>query len=250
MGISKFGSKKHSILFSKNAPQAKPKQAVADKTDKPTRNIVQVKTSTLIKRHHDRQILLKQQASFTKLALEFKYVDNYQLLDKVMPVLAKNYFELSSQFLQMAINQLLKDERLQGVILTNEPTFTSKGAKVELQTTTNNQKQLLLASTMLGVLYQMINQVVYNARREADMFAFNINVGISCIEQNSLLEGLTEFNERENVLLSLQYSVLKLIENEVAINKNTKQKYYYVNNMNDDLLLTLIRICNNVLEME
>ncbi len=242
-------SKKVSILFPKNPP--KPTSATStNKVEKPARNIIQVKQSSLIKKHHDRQSLLNSQPSFTKLVLEFKYVDKYKLLEKVMPAVVTPYYELCSQLLQIAINQLLTDKRLQGIKLVNQPTFSIQGAKVELATTNNNQTQLLLASTMLANLYQMINQVVYEARREAKLFAFNMNIGISYTEQESVISELNEFNEHENVIVSLQYNALKLIKDKVTITKNTEQKYNYVNNMTEDLLLTLIRIRNKILEME
>ncbi|MBS9779325.1 MAG: hypothetical protein KGV51_01740 [Moraxellaceae bacterium] len=239
---------KRSILFPQNP--TKPKQPSTEKIKKPASNIVQVKKSTLIKKRHDKPSLLTEQPSFTKLAIEFQYVDKYHLLEKVMPVIAKNYFDLSSQLLQMAITELLADERLLGVTLVNKPVFTAKGAKVKLQTTTNDQKQLLLASTMLANLYQMINQVVYDTRRKEKNFAFNMNIGISYIEQNSVLKGLTEFNKNENVIIGLQYSALKLIKNKVSIHKNRQEKYHYLDNMNRDLLSTLVDIRNYILEME
>ncbi len=252
--MKKFSSKGHSILFPKKATQPKPKPSAVTNidVDKQTKQIVQIKQSTLIRQHHkhNRPSLLSGEPSFTKLALKFKYVDKYHLLDKVMPELAKDYFDICSQLLQMAITQLLADKRLQGVSLVNEPSFTTEGAKIELATTNNDQKQLLLASTMLAVLSQMINKVVYDVRREAKIFAFNMNIGISYIDENLLLTEFTEFNKNENVIVSLQYNALKLIKDKVTINKNVEQKYHYVDNMSEDLLLTLVRIRNNVLEME
>ncbi len=251
-GATKITPKGHAMLFARNASKTKPKPSAISNVDidKQAKKIVQVKQSILMKKGHNRPSLLSGKRPFTKLALEFKYVDKYNLLDKVMPAVVSPYFELCSQFLQITINQLLTDKRLQGVTLVNQPTFSIEGAKVELQTTSNDQKQLLLASTMLAVLYQMINQVIYDTRREAEMFAFNMNIGIADIEQESILGDFSEFNEYENVIISLQYSELKLIEKEVIITKNTEQKYHYVSNMKDDILLTLIRIRNNILEME
>ncbi len=252
MPTKRFSSKGHSILFPKNATKPKPKQSAVTHVDvdKQAKEIVQVKKSILIKKRHDRPSVLSGEPPFTKLALEFKYVDKYNLLDKVMPAVAMPYFELCSHLLEIAVNQLLADKRLQGVSLVDIPIFTAKGARIELETTANGQKQLLLASTMLASLYQMINQVVYEARREAKQFAFNMNVGISYIKQESILNEFTEFNEHENVIVSLQYTALKSIKDEVIINKNTEKNYHYVNNMNEDLLLTLIHIRNNILEME
>ncbi len=246
--------KGHSILSPKKISKTKTKQSAVTNIeldiDKQAKKIVQVKQSKLIKKAHDRPSILSGQPPFTKLSVEFRYVDKYQLLNKIMPMIANSYFELCSQFLQMAINHLLTDERLEGVSLVNQPSFSIKGASVELQTTTNDQKQLLLASTMLANLYQMINQVVYDARREAKVFAFQMNIGISDIEQDSLLNKVTEFNKDENVIMSLQYSALKLIKDEAVINKNTQQQYYYLENMNQQLLSMLMRIRNNILQME
>lgn len=164
----------------------------------------------------DRQKLSAKRA-FDTVDVQIVYDDKYKLLDKLAPETANPYFALCTQLLQQAIDELLKQPLLHGVTLQNEPRFDHQGALVVLKARDSHSK-VALAGAMLGKLYLMLNETIYDKHRELSRFALPVKIGVSDDGQLRAMQQLTERHvKREELLLLLPESGVKQINSHMQL---------------------------------
>lgn len=181
------------------------------------------------------------------------YDDNYRLLDKLAPETADPYFALCSQLLNQAITELLKQPLLHGVKLMNEPRFDHSGALVVLKAD-NTHSKVALAGAMLGKLYIMLNQIIYDKHRELSRFALPIKIGVSDDKQarplNQLLESVGKRNE---MLMLFPKSGFKQVGNHMQMRNLPRpttvheRECAFFDGTNEAMMQRLIDVRNAVL---
>lgn len=185
--------------------------------------------------------------------VQIVYDDNYRLLDKLAPETADPYFTLCSQLLNQAINELLKQPLLHGISLHNQPKFDHSGAVVVLKAD-NSHSKAALAGVMLGKLYLMLNQIIYDKHRELSRFALPIRVGVSDDKQARPLSNLlTTVGRRGEMLILFPKSGLKQIGNHVQVRSLPRPTTVYeresafFDGTNEAMMQRLIDVRNAVL---
>lgn len=185
--------------------------------------------------------------------VQIVYDDNYHLLDKLAPETADPYFTLCSQLLNQAITELLKQPLLHGIYLDNEPKFDHSGAVVVLKAE-NNHSKAALAGVMLGKLYLMLNQIIYDKHRELSRFALPIRVGVSDDAQARPLSHLLEsVGRRGEMLILYPKSGLKEIGNHIQVRNLPRPTTVYeresafFDGTNEPMMQRLIDVRNAVL---
>ena len=185
--------------------------------------------------------------------VQIVYDDNYHLLDKLAPETADPYFTLCSQLLNQAITELLKQPLLHGIYLDNEPKFDHSGAVVVLKAE-NNHSKAALAGVMLGKLYLMLNQIIYDKHRELSRFALPIRVGVSDDAQARPLSHLLEsVGRRGEMLILYPKSGLKEIGNHIQVRNLPRPTTVYeresafFDGTNEAMMQRLIDVRNAVL---
>ncbi len=192
------------------------------------------------------------------LQVEISFIDKYSLLSKLSPDMASSYLNLCSELLQQASEQLLKLPMLDGISLVNQPVFNQQGAVVELKsipTLSSEPNQLALAGLMLGALYKMLNEIIYEKHREHGQFALTVTIGISQIGQENTMHKLLKSRAGEHeVLILLAKEELKYIERYIRVkrintpNNLSEGECVYVKAINNELLKKIIKVRNSVLE--
>ena len=185
--------------------------------------------------------------------VQIVYDDNYRLLDKLAPETADPYFTLCSQLLNQAISELLKQPLLHGIYLDNEPKFDHSGAVVVLKAD-NNHSKAALAGVMLGKLYLMLNQIIYDKHRELSRFALPIRVGVSDDAQARPLSHLLEsVGRRGEMLILYPKAGLKEIGNHIQVRNLQRPTTVYeresafFDGTNEAMMQRLIDVRNAVL---
>ena len=185
--------------------------------------------------------------------VQIVYDDNYRLLDKLAPETADPYFTLCSQLLNQAITELLKQPLLHGIYLDNEPKFDHSGAVVVLKAE-NNHSKAALAGVMLGKLYLMLNQIIYDKHRELSRFALPIRIGVSDDAQARPLSHLLEsVGRRGEMLILYPKSGLREIGNHIQVRNLQRPTTVYeresafFDGTNEAMMQRLIDVRNAVL---
>ncbi|WP_131667897.1 hypothetical protein [Psychrobacter pygoscelis] len=185
--------------------------------------------------------------------VQIVYDDNYRLLDKLAPETADPYFTLCSQLLNQAVTELLKQPLLHGVSLLNQPKFDHSGAVVVLKAD-NDHSKVALAGVMLGKLYLMLNQIIYDKHRELSRFALPIRIGVSDDKQARPLSNLlTTVGRRGEMLILFPKSGLKQIGNHVQLRSLPRPTTVYeresafFDGTNEAMMQRLIDVRNAVL---
>ena len=181
------------------------------------------------------------------------YDDKYHLLDKLAPETAEPYFILCSQLLNQAINELLKQPLLHGISLINEPRFDHSGALVVFKAD-NSHSKVALAGAMLGKLYIMLNQIIYDKHRELSRFALPVKVGISDDKQARPLNQLLKtVGRRDEMLMLFPKSGFKQVGNHMQVrnlqNPTTvyERESAFFDGTNEAMMQRLIDVRNAVL---
>lgn len=185
--------------------------------------------------------------------VQIVYDDNYRLLDKLAPETADPYFTLCSQLLNQAITELLKQPLLHGIYLDNEPKFDHSGAVVVLKAE-NNHSKAALAGVMLGKLYLMLNQIIYDKHRELSRFALPIRIGVSDDAQARPLSHLLEsVGRRGEMLILYPKTGLREIGNHIQVRNLQRPTTVYeresafFDGTNEAMMQRLIDVRNAVL---
>ncbi|MDO5768969.1 MAG: hypothetical protein Q4P13_05645 [Psychrobacter sp.] len=181
------------------------------------------------------------------------YDDHYRLLDKLAPEAAEPYFTLCSQLLNQAINELLKQPLLYGISLHNSPKFNHSGALVVLKAD-NSHSKVALAGVMLGKLYLMLNQIIYDKHRELSRFALPVKVGVSDEMLSRPLGQLLESVGKRNEMIILYPKLgLKQIGNHIQLRNLARPTTVYeresafFDGTNEAMMQRLIDVRNAVL---
>lgn len=181
------------------------------------------------------------------------YDDKYRLLDKLAPETAEPYFTLCSQLLNQAIHELLKQPLLHGISLINEPRFDHSGALVVFKAD-NSHSKVALAGAMLGKLYIMLNQIIYDKHRELSRFALPVKVGISDDKQARPLNQLLKtVGRRDEMLMLFPKSGFKQVGNHMQVrnlqNPTTvyERESAFFDGTNEAMMQRLIDVRNAVL---
>lgn len=181
------------------------------------------------------------------------YDDKYHLLDKLAPETAEPYFTLCTQLLNQAITELLKQPLLHGISLINEPRFDHSGALVVLKAD-NSHSKVALAGAMLGKLYIMLNQIIYDKHRELSRFALPVKIGVSDDKQaRPLAQLLQSIGRRNEMLMLFPKSGFKQVGNHMQVrslqNPTTvyERESAFFDGTNEAMMQRLIDVRNAVL---
>ncbi len=194
------------------------------------------------------------------LQVQISFVDKYSLLSKLSPDMANSYLQLCSELLQQASIELLKLPMLDGISLVNQAKFNQQGAVIELKsipTPSSEQNQLALAGLMLGALYKMLNEIIYEKHREVGQFALTVAIGISQAGRENAMQKLLKTRAADHdVLMLLAKAELKYIERYIRVkristpNNVSERECVYVKAINNELLKKIIKVRNSVLEAD
>lgn len=196
---------------------------------------------------------LTAQRNVEVVDVQIIYDDHYRLLDKLAPEAAEPYFMLCSQLLNQAITELLKQPLLYGITLHNEPKFDHSGSLVVLKAD-NSHSKVALAGVMLGKLYLMLNQIIYDKHRELSRFALPVKVGVSDeMLSRPLAQLLQTVGRRNEMIILYPKSGLKQIGNHVQVRSLPRPTTVYeresafFDGSNEAMMQRLIEVRNAVL---
>lgn len=218
------------------------------------------------------------------MAVKIVFVDKYNLLPKLASEAAQPYYNLCTQLLEQAVHELLEDLQLSGVYLANEPQFDAAGATVvfgcmptaedyidvddkeedELDELTklnkaNSRKpktaeeKVAWAGVMFGVLYKMLNQIIYDKHRELKRFALPVRFGVTELNRKDAIKSLMKTKSKHEILLLLATEPLKIISRHIKLGRlNRPTSVYerecvYVEGEDDQTMMQLIAVRNRVL---
>lgn len=156
------------------------------------------------------------------LELQIRFFDEFYLLQRVAPEIAKPYLQLCAELLSRACDSLFSSNNalinryIKDVEVQNSIKFTDYGAVVHL---TGKTEQLPLAAVLLSKLVIILNQVVYEKHRELSRFALPMTVGISLDSQFDDTQRLmSNHAKQDGLLLLLPKPVLKTLSGHVQFN--------------------------------
>lgn len=185
-----------------------------------------------------------------EIELQIHFYDQYHLLKRVAPEVAKPYFQLCNQLLMRASNSLFNSSNnvlnryIKDVYIKDNSHFNAKGAVVHLAGKT---EQLPLAAVLLSKLLIILNQVVYEKHRELSRFALPLTIGTSISHQFDDVQKLMANHAKEDGLLLLYpLDLLKTLDGKVQF-KNlqhpttiTEREMVWYNGLSETLMTELI----------
>ena len=134
-----------------------------------------------------------------------QFYDEFNLLDRLAPEVATPYFALCQALLQRTIDSFNPSKGAlrryaNRVHISEVGTFDQNGATLQL---TGDTRQLALASVLIGKLFIMLSQVVYEKHRELSRFALPVCVGATSDDQQADLARVLAKRSKANALLVL-----------------------------------------------
>jgi hypothetical protein len=141
-----------------------------------------------------------------EIELQIHFYDQYHLLKRVAPEVAKPYFQLCNQLLMRASNSLFNSSNnvlnryIKDVYIKDNSHFNANGAVIHLA---GKAEQLPLAAVLLSKLLIILNQVVYEKHRELSRFALPLTIGTSISHQFDDVQKLMANHAKEDGLLLL-----------------------------------------------
>ena len=185
-----------------------------------------------------------------EIELQIHFYDQYHLLKRVAPEVAKPYFQLCNQLLMRASNSLFNSSNnvlnryIKDVYIKDNSHFNANGAVVHLA---GKAEQLPLAAVLLSKLLIILNQVVYEKHRELSRFALPLTIGTSISHQFDDVQKLMANHAKEDGLLLLYpLDLLKTLDGKVQF-KNlqhpttiTEREMVWYNGLSETLMTELI----------
>ncbi len=157
------------------------------------------------------------------LALQIRFFDEFGLMQRVAPELAKPYLQLCVELLSRACDSLfgansaLINRYVRDVTVQNTVKFTDHGAVVHLS---GNPAQLPLAAVLLSKLVIILNQVVYEKHRELSRFALPMTAGVSLDSQFDDTQRLmTNHAKEDGLMLLLPKPMISTLNGQVQLKK-------------------------------
>ena len=185
-----------------------------------------------------------------EIELQIHFYDQYHLLKRVAPEVAKPYFQLCNQLLMRASNSLFNSSNnvlnryIKDVYIKDSSHFNANGAVIHLA---GKAEQLPLAAVLLSKLLIILNQVVYEKHRELSRFALPLTIGTSISHQFDDVQKLMANHAKEDGLLLLYpLDLLKTLDGKVQF-KNlqhpttiTEREMVWYNGLSETLMTELI----------
>ena len=192
-----------------------------------------------------------------EIELQIHFYDQYHLLKRVAPEVAKPYFQLCNQLLMRASNSLFNSSNnvlnryIKDVYIKDNSHFNAKGAVIHLA---GKPEQLPLAAVLLSKLLIILNQVVYEKHRELSRFALPLTIGTSMSHQFDDVQKLMANHAKEDGLLLLYpLDLLKTLDGKVQF-KNlqhpttiTEREMVWYNGLSESLMTELIAKRDDIL---
>ena len=192
-----------------------------------------------------------------EIELQIHFYDQYHLLKRVAPEVAKPYFQLCNQLLMRASNSLFNSSNnvlnryIKDVYIKDNSHFNAKGAVIHLA---GKAEQLPLAAVLLSKLLIILNQVVYEKHRELSRFALPLTIGTSISHQFDDVQKLMANHAKEDGLLLLYpLDLLKTLDGKVQF-KNlqhpttiTEREMVWYNGLSETLMTELIAKRDDIL---
>lgn len=192
-----------------------------------------------------------------EIELQIHFYDQYHLLKRVAPEVAKPYFQLCNQLLMRASNSLFNSSNnvlnryIKDVYIKDNSHFNANGAVVHLA---GKAEQLPLAAVLLSKLLIILNQVVYEKHRELSRFALPLTIGTSISHQFDDVQKLMANHAKEDGLLLLYpLDLLKTLDGKVQF-KNlqhpttiTEREMVWYNGLSETLMTELIAKRDDIL---
>ena len=192
-----------------------------------------------------------------EIELQIHFYDQYHLLKRVAPEVAKPYFQLCNQLLMRASNSLFNSSNnvlnryIKDVYIKDNSHFNANGAVVHLA---GKAEQLPLAAVLLSKLLIILNQVVYEKHRELSRFALPFTIGTSISHRFDDVQKLMANHAKEDGLLLLYpLDLLKTLDGKVQF-KNlqhpttiTEREMVWYNGLSETLMTELIAKRDDIL---
>ena len=192
-----------------------------------------------------------------EIELQIHFYDQYHLLKRVAPEVAKPYFQLCNQLLMRASNSLFNSSNnvlnryIKDVYIKDNSHFNAKGAVIHLA---GKAEQLPLAAVLLSKLLIILNQVVYEKHRELSRFALPLTIGTSISHRFGDVQKLMANHAKEDGLLLLYpLDLLKTLDGKVQF-KNlqhpttiTEREMVWYNGLSETLMTELIAKRDDIL---
>ncbi len=192
-----------------------------------------------------------------EIELQIHFYDQYHLLKRVAPEVAKPYFQLCNQLLMRASNSLFNGSNdvlnryIKDVYIKDSSHFNANGAVIHLA---GKAEQLPLAAVLLSKLLIILNQVVYEKHRELSRFALPLTIGTSISHQFDDVQKLMANHAKEDGLLLLYpLDLLKTLDGKVQF-KNlqhpttiTEREMVWYNGLSETLMTELIAKRDDIL---
>ena len=192
-----------------------------------------------------------------EIELQIHFYDQYHLLKRVAPEVAKPYFQLCNQLLMRASNSLFNSSNnvlnryIKDVYIKDNSHFNTNGAVIHLA---GKAEQLPLAAVLLSKLLIILNQVVYEKHRELSRFALPLTIGTSISHQFDDVQKLMANHAKEDGLLLLYpLDLLKTLDGKVQF-KNlqhpttiTEREMVWYNGLSETLMTELIAKRDDIL---
>ena len=192
-----------------------------------------------------------------EIELQIHFYDQYHLLKRVAPEVAKPYFQLCNQLLMRASNSLFNSSNnvlnryIKDVYIKDHSHFNANGAVIHLA---GKAEQLPLAAVLLSKLLIILNQVVYEKHRELSRFALPLTIGTSISHQFDDVQKLMANHAKEDGLLLLYpLDLLKTLDGKVQF-KNlqhpttiTEREMVWYNGLSETLMTELIAKRDDIL---
>ena len=192
-----------------------------------------------------------------EIELQIHFYDQYHLLKRVAPEVAKPYFQLCNQLLMRASNSLFNSSNnvlnryIKDVYIKDNSHFNANGAVIHLA---GKAEQLPLAAVLLSKLLIILNQVVYEKHRELSRFALPFTIGTSISHRFGDVQKLMANHAKEDGLLLLYpLDLLKTLDGKVQF-KNlqhpttiTEREMVWYNGLSETLMTELIAKRDDIL---
>ena len=192
-----------------------------------------------------------------EIELQIHFYDQYHLLKRVAPEVAKPYFQLCNQLFIRALNSLFNSSNnvlnryIKDVYIKDNSHFNANGAVIHLA---GKAEQLPLAAVLLSKLLIILNQVVYEKHRELSRFALPLTIGTSISHQFDDVQKLMANHAKEDGLLLLYpLDLLKTLDGKVQF-KNlqhpttiTEREMVWYNGLSETLMTELIAKRDDIL---
>lgn len=189
--------------------------------------------------------------------LQLRFFDEFNLFDKVAPEVATPYLELCDDLLRQTCQAILVDNpydierQINRTTITKIGKFDRQGAIVEIK---GEKSQIAMLSVLLGKLFVILNQVVYEKHRELGRFALPARVGASLDNQYPDMQKLLNNHSRaDSILMLFSKDMLRTLDTQVQLknnrnptNLNERQMVWY-DGMAEILIKNLIEKRNAIL---